>query len=115
MSGKPVAGQAGHGLERVRLFEKMARPGADRQAAGARQQGPRLLVELEHGWVAVSHDQQRWGADVREPVIGEIGAAAAGDYGRYAGVWFGRCPERRGGAGTRPEVAESRVRQSRLP
>jgi hypothetical protein len=77
MFEEPIGGQPGDLLQAPWFFEEMSGPRDDGQRFWAGQHIARLLVQLEHRFVVLSHDEQRWAFDAAQSVAGQIRPAAS--------------------------------------
>src|SRR5207244_11463141 len=79
MALEPGAGEACDFGERTRLLEKMAGPRHDLNLFFAAQQGQRLLVEPDDGFVQSADDKQRWRLDSPQRRARQVRAASERD------------------------------------
>ena len=107
-----VARQAGAQLERARLGEQVGGARHHGQAHLAVEVEHRLAVERQHLVVVGTDDEQHGAAHGVEPLLGQVGAAAAGDDGHGVGPALGDRPQGRRGPGGRTDVPDRERRQA---
>jgi hypothetical protein len=112
MPREPPSGKARHLFECARLFEQMRRARHDLELHFGRHPIHRLSIELNHGKVVCTDDQQCWRAHIDERISRQIGPAAARDHGAHLARTIGSRNERgtASGAGAKQADARGRVR-----
>ena len=109
MSGKPIARRGGHLFQCPGFLEEMGRPRNDLEANIGAHSRSRVLVELDHEFVALTDKEKRRRLDERQRLIREVGAPTPRDNGTHARRPFCRRNEGSAPTGARAEQTQRKA------